>query len=327
MFRIRIALLIAVPAFTLSAYAQQEPAQTAPAYSTSAAREFRDCPSCPLMVIVPSGSFQMGSPPNEVGRVRNDESPLHQVNIRSFTIGKFEITVGEFSTFLKERGVAENVMGRLRTEKAPLQFHQDDTHPVVNVSWNEVREYLVWFSKKTGKAYRLPSEAEWEYAARRGTQTAYYWGNNPDDVCQYENVRDLTAKAEIPWASNWKSANCSDGYAYTAPVGSFKPNPFGLYDMLGNAQEWVADCKHPSRGLSNLTLQSDTKDIFFAFVDYYDAPTDGSAWEGGECDVYHMVRGGAWRYDASGARAAGRGWGEQNYRGDPARGFRVARNL
>jgi len=158
-------------------------------------------------------------------------------------------------------------------------------------------------------------------------QTMYYWGDDPDTICQHENVRDLTAKAEINWASNWPSAKCSDGYAYTAPVGSFKPNPFGLYDMLGNASEWVADCQHKSRGLKNLTLQSDTKDLFFAFVDYYDAPTDGSVWEGGECNISHMVRGGAWRYDASDARAARRSWGEQNYRGDPSRGFRVARNL
>lgn len=269
----------------------------------------------------------MGSPRNEAGRIRDDESPVHKVNVRSFAMGKFEVTVGQFAIFVKEKSLLNNLVGHIREEKSPIEFHQEDTHPVVNVTWNEVKDYTIWLSKKTGKTYRLPSEAEWEYAARAGTTTSYYWGDNPDDACAYANVLDLTAKTQIPSASNWKGfPKCSDGYAYTAPVGSFKPNAFGLYDMLGNAEEWVADCNHKSAGLNNLTLQSETRDIFKAFVDYNGAPSDGSVWEGGNCDS-HMVRGGSWRYFPTFARSAARSWGEQNYRGDPARGFRVARTL
>jgi formylglycine-generating enzyme required for sulfatase activity len=320
---------IVIATLMATAFAQHSRTQKEAATSGSpATRQFSDCPNCPVMVILPPGTFAMGSPQSEVGRVRNDESPVHEVNIRSFAIGKFEVTVAEFSLFLGERGLIENTMARLRTEKVPIEFHQEDNHPVVNISWDEARDYTIWLSRKTGKVYRLPSEAEWEYAARAGTQTAYYWGNNPDDICEYENVLDMTAKSKISWASKWNmGTKCSDGYAYTAPVGSFKPNPFGLYDMLGNAQEWVADCQHKSRGLKDLTLQSDTRDLFYAFVDYYGAPSDGSVWEGGDCSISHMVRGGTWRYPPSNARAASRGWGEQNYRGDPARGFRVARTL
>jgi formylglycine-generating enzyme len=284
-------------------------------------KTFRDCHDCPEMVVVPMGSFEMGSPQSEVNRVRDDESPLHKVNVRSFAIGKYEVTVGQFALFVNEK----NLKNKLWERQSPIQFHQEDNHPVVNVSWNEAKDYTNWLSQRTGKTYRLPSEAEWEYAARAGTTTSYYWGNNPDDACTYGNVLDLTAKAQIPWvSSNWKEfPKCSDGFAYTAPVGSFKPNAFGLYDMLGNAEEWVADCYHKSVGLNNLTLQSDTRNIFKAFVDYNGAPTDGSVWGSENCDS-HMVRGGSWRYLPASARSAARSWGEQNYRGDPGHGFRVA---
>jgi formylglycine-generating enzyme required for sulfatase activity len=116
------------------------------------------------------------------------------------------------------------------------RFTQTDNHPVVCVSWNDATAYVKWLSQQTGKQYRLPSEAEWEYAARAGTEISRYWGNDLDDACRYANVADKTAKKKF---SGWSIHNCTDGYVYTAPVGSFKSNAFGLYDTVGNVWEWT----------------------------------------------------------------------------------------
>jgi formylglycine-generating enzyme required for sulfatase activity len=116
-------------------------------------------------------------------------------------------------------------------------FSQNDNHPVVCVSWNDATAYAEWLSDQTGKQYRLPTEAEWEYATRAGTKTARYWGNNPDDACRYANVHDNTSKKENGFS--WTHHKCTEGYAKTAPVGQFQPNGFGLFDMLGNVWEWT----------------------------------------------------------------------------------------
>src|SRR5262249_449287 len=139
---------------------------------------------------------------------------------------------------------------------------------VINLSWNDARQYVAWLSRKSGKSYRLLTEAEWEYAARAGTTTRFSWGNTESDLCGYANGADLTAKDKnASWA-----ASCRDGHVNTAPVGSFKPNPFGLHDMHGNVWEWVEDNWHPH---------------------YQGAPTDGSVWQGGDSSL-RVQRGGSW---------------------------------
>ena len=261
---------------------------------------FKDCDACPEMVVVPGGSFEMGSPGGEEGRDA-DEGPLHTVRVQAFALGKTELTVGEFRAFVNDTGYrtdAEKNTGAQgcyswdqsdgkyewragRYWDSP-GFDQSSRQPVVCVSWNDAKAYVDWLERKTGKAYRLPSEAEWEYAARAGTATARYWGDDPNRACSYANVADQT---KGPGGHGFGTKHeCSDGYWFTAPVSSFRPNAFGLYDMIGNAWEWVEDCYHDS---------------------YSGAPTDGSAWTGGSCDK-RVLRGASWNYGPRGARSAGR---------------------
>jgi len=196
----------------------------------------------PQMVWIPAGSFRMG---DIYGGGENDEKPVHRVSINRFAMSRTEVTVGEFRRFVNATGyktdaekggscwtVSQNEGANWRSPR----FSQSDKHPVTCVSWNDGVAYAEWLSQQTGQQYRLPTEAEWEYAARAGTETARYWGNDPDKACGYANVADKTAKQEY---SNWSIHNCTDGYAQTAPVGQFKPNKFGLYDMLGNLWEWT----------------------------------------------------------------------------------------
>ena len=191
----------------------------------------------------------MGSPEGEAGRFR-DEGPRHEVTIsRAFALGKYEVTRAEFGIFARETEL---------NWPAP-SFSQTDRDPAVNVTWGAATQYVAWLSERTGQTYRLPSEAEWEYAARAGTAAARYWGERPDAACVYANVGD-------------ESHGCSDGYTNTAPVGEFRANDFGLYDMLGNVWEWVEDCYAAS---------------------YSEAPTDGSAWTTGDC-TRRVLRGGCW---------------------------------
>ena len=178
---------------------------------------FRDCATCPEMVVVPSGSFIMGSPESERYR-RSSEGPQHQVTIsKPFAVGKYQVTVGQFEEFVNETGHPSNQW------RDPI-FKQSANHPVVNVSWEDAKAYTEWLSTKTGQNYRLLSEAEWEYAARAGTTTAYHFG------------ADITHEQ-----ANYAAANLG-----TVEVGSYPANAFGLHDMHGNAWEWVADCWHDS---------------------------------------------------------------------------------
>ena len=175
---------------------------------------FRDCGDCPELVVVPSGSFMMGSPSGESGRY-DDEGPQHRVTFdRAFAVGVYEVTFGEWDACVSD--------GRCGG------YHPDDEgwdrgrHPVINVSWDDAKAYVKWLSGKTGKQYRLLSESEWEYVARAGTTTAYHTG------------RTISVS----------QANYDGNNYGTVPVGEFAPNGFGLYDVHGNVWEWVEDCWH-----------------------------------------------------------------------------------
>ena len=240
---------------------------------------FRDCQECPEMVPVPAGSFMMGSPSGEKGR-SGDEGPRHRVTIsKPFAVGKYEVTFAEWDAC-----VAAGNCGGHR-----LVAHWGrGRRPVINVSWRNAQTYVKWLSKKTGKRYRLLSEAEWEYAARAGTTTRYSWG---DDI-------------------GYNRANCNGcGSRWddkkTAPVGSFPANAFGLHDAHGNVWEWVADCW---------------------IENYIGAPSDGSVWANGDCRGKHVLRGGSWLDKPRNLRSAKRkrNWPYDQYY---EIGFRVARTL
>ena len=237
---------------------------------------FRDCPTCPQLVVVPAGSYMMGSPAHEEGR-SDVEGPVHRVTIAEpFAVGVYEVTFGEWDACASGGG-CRNVLydagwGRGR-------------RPVIHVSWQGARDYVEWLSWQTGKTYRLLSEAEWEYVARAGTQTSRYWGESEAGQCQHENGADQTLRRnndDVDWVS---FATCDDGHSWTAPVGSYRANRFRLYDVLGNVFEWVQDCWNDS---------------------YVDAPSDGRVWESGDCSS-RVVRGGTWERDPSVLRSAARG--------------------
>jgi formylglycine-generating enzyme required for sulfatase activity len=286
-----------------------------------AGRIIKDCADCPEMMVIPAGSFMMGSPDIEEGRQPDGrEGPVHEVRIGySFSLGKHELTRGEFSHFATASGYkteAERSKGCAAWEgkafaydasknwRAP-GFAQTDSHPVVCVSWNDAQAYLAWLNQKApGKGFRLPSEAEWEYAARAGQGTRYPWGDDLSysRICDFANGMDATSKAQVPGLTI-RSASCSDGHAYTAPVGSFKANAVGLYDMHGNAWEWVQDVWHEN---------------------YRGAPSDGSAWLSGGEQAGRVLRGGAWLYNPGDLRSAYRGFYAPNVRINLT-GMRIAR--
>jgi formylglycine-generating enzyme required for sulfatase activity len=205
------------------------------------------------LAYIPASTFIMGSPASEAGR--DDDETQHKVTLtKAFLMGTTHVTRGQFAAFVKDTGYktdAQKDAWALVCNGATFAkvdgaswlkpgFDQGDDHPVVEVSWNDATAFCVWISKKEGKHYRLPTEAEWEYTCRAGTQTAYPWGDNPDDGKGWANCADQTLKQKFPKfpfvAFNW-----TDGFVFTSPVGTFKPNAFGLYDMIGNADEWCAD--------------------------------------------------------------------------------------
>jgi formylglycine-generating enzyme required for sulfatase activity len=280
---------------------------------------FRECESCPEMVVVPAGSFTMGSPKDEKDR-SDSEGPQHTVTIgKPFAAGKLHVTRDQFAAFVKESGY--QVSTKCNTWAAGGSsdgswrdpgFAQDGSHPVVCVTWDDAKAYVEWVAAKTGKPYRLLSEAEFEYAARGRTSPATYprfwFGNDEKDLCRYGNGADQKARDSIQAAKNWTVAPCNDGYAYTSPAGHYAPNDFGLYDMAGNAWQWTEDCWHDS---------------------YAGAPTDGSAWTDTSCDSGRVIRGGAWLLgsgDRRAARRAARGATGGSSTVDDV-GFRIARSL
>lgn len=278
---------------------------------------FRECDICPEMVVIPAGSFTMGSPNRERYRDRS-EGPQHVVTFkRPFVVGKFEVTVDQFTAFVSETGYdAGALCWTIEDGKAVERdgrswrnpgYSQTGSHPASCLSWNDAKAYVTWLSAKTGKDYRLLSEAEWEYAARARTQPGssppFFFGDTEDAICQHGNGADQTAKRTGSFPKNQTFLSCSDGYPYAAPVGSFSANGFGLYDVLGNVWEWVEDCWNDS---------------------YRGAPTSGSAWISGDCRK-RVLRGGAWDDYPKYLRAADRYWGFTGDRG--IMGTRVARTL
>lgn len=239
----------------------------------------RDCAECPEITVVPAGKFTMGAAETEAGS-QSSERPQHSVTIPGpLAISTRDITFAEWEACAAAGGCKSN--------KRP-----DDNgwgrgdRPVINVSWEDVQHYVRWLSERTGKAYRLLTEAEWEYAARAGTDTAFYWGNDAGE-------------------GNANCAICGSRWRLqTSPVGSFKPNPFGLFDMSGNVFQWVEDCWSAT---------------------YDGAPSDGSARQKDNCSQ-RVVRGGAWYGEPDMLRSAFRS--KQVFvRRSYDVGFRVARTL
>jgi formylglycine-generating enzyme required for sulfatase activity len=213
---------------------------------------FRDCPDCEELVVVPPGAFDMGSTDAA------SEAPVHRVTIaKPFAIGRREATFAEWDQCV--------AAGECKYSPSDHGWGRGD-RPVIDVSWDDVKDFLKWLSQTTGQTYRLPSEAEWEYAARGGTQSPYWWGKDVGtDHARCEDCGGDPARRPVP-------------------TGSFRPNAFGLYDTAGNAAEWVQDCWNPN---------------------YKGAPNDGSAWNGGDCTL-HVLRGGSFANKANFIRSAAR---------------------
>ena len=270
-------------------------------FSCSDAQErgerFSDCTVCPEMVVVPPGSYMMGSPANEADR-DDDEGPPHRVTIGYLlAVGVYEVTFAEW-----EACVAAGGCGGYRPDDAGWGR---GSRPVIHVSWEDAQEYVRWLSLETGEEYRLLSESEWEYVARAGTETARYWGEGESGQCRNANGEDLFLESVFGETGS-PMADCSDGYAYTAPVATYLANAFGLHDVLGNVWEWTEDCWNES---------------------YTGAPSDGSAWRSGLCS-FRVVRGGSWSGKPSLLRSATR---DRSSAGSGGRGlsdgFRVARTM
>jgi formylglycine-generating enzyme required for sulfatase activity len=246
---------------------------------------FRDCDVCPEMVVVPASTFAMGSPPGEEGR-DSDEGPQRDVKFdRPFAVGKFEVTFAEWDACAAEGGCS------YRPSDARWGRSK---RPVINVSWNDItQQYLPWLSRKTGKAYRLLSEAEWEYVARAGTNSPFWWG-----------TAISTGQANYYGAVTYGGGPKGENRAKSVPVDSFAANPWGLFNVHGNVWEWVQDCRN---------------------ANYNGAPLDGAAWTTGDCSS-RTLRGGSWDNNPGLLRSANRDRNTPDTRMDDV-GFRVARTL
>lgn len=260
---------------------QTEAAKSSPAASPApataakgaAGAEIKDCPNCPILIPIAAGTFTMGSNSDDPA-----EKPPHRVSIgQPFAIGKYEVTLDQWNA-CADGGACTRI---------PADGNSPGNTPMRNVSWDDAQVYVKWLSKTAGKAYRLPSEAEWEYAARGGTSTPYWWG---------DQMRKGNANCK----------ECGDPWKAEGPatVGSFAPNPYGLYDMNGSVWEWVTDCWHSS---------------------YKNAPADGRAWEDPSCSV-RVIRGGSWRDGGAYMQSATRFKYSASVR-QSQNGFRVARDM
>ncbi|MDO6415913.1 formylglycine-generating enzyme family protein [Sphingomonas sp. BIUV-7] len=232
----RLALL-PVAMIAIGAWAAGSPAATAPHRRV---RTFQDCSACSAMIALPAGDFWMGSEDGEVGRGK-DEGPRQRVQVSRFALAETDVTRAQWRAFVEDTGRPDG-LGCAYTELPKdqaglaswrnLGFPQQDDEPVVCVSWTEAQAYVRWLSAKTGRAYRLPTEAEWEYAARAGTTTPFPWGRDPShDQANYGADECCTP-----------ATSGRDRWRHTSPVQSFPPNRFGLYDMIGNVWQWTQDC-------------------------------------------------------------------------------------
>jgi formylglycine-generating enzyme required for sulfatase activity len=224
------------------------------------------------MADIPAGVFRMG---DLTRKGFTFEQPVHRVAVPTFRLARHDVTFDQYDAFARATGrpLPEQRTGEPR-----------GAMPVVNVTWTDAAAFIEWLNQASGRRYRLPSEAEWEYAARAGSRTVYPWGDRFD-----------------PGKANSEGREGADRWEAAAPVGSFPPNAFGLYDMVGNVWQWMDDCEHN---------------------DFHGAPTDGSAWKTGDCN-WRMVRGGSWVQDARGMRVSLRLW-EDLPRHFQSMGFRVA---
>ncbi|MCK9484375.1 MAG: SUMF1/EgtB/PvdO family nonheme iron enzyme [Candidatus Marinimicrobia bacterium] len=263
-------------------------AQLAGNLSVTASKPTSESPQTdglPDMVFIKGGTFQMGSNDG-----KGDEKPVHTVTMSDFWMGKYEVTVAEFEKFIAETGYQTNAdkgdgsylwTGSIWEKRAGINWRCDAqgnvrrsselNHPVIHVSWNDAVAYCEWLSRKIGKMYRLPTEAEWEYTARSGGKNyKYSWGNFDPEGRKGGNIRDESAKRALGWSGIWDGYD--DGYVYTAPVGSFEPNELGLYDITGNVWEWCQDW-YDSKYYQNSTQNNPA------------GPSSGT---------YRVLRGGSW---------------------------------
>jgi formylglycine-generating enzyme required for sulfatase activity len=280
---------------------------------------FHGCDGCPEMIVVPAGAFVMGTPDAAAASgVARAEADAVVVRIpRAFAIGRQEVTRAQYARFIADSG-HEPLPGCRNWDPALARLNDDgrrswrdpatpatpqDDHPVTCVSFTDAQAYVQWLARKTGARYRLPSEAEWEYAARGGSAALRPWGDEAAAGCAHANTYDLTADAH--YRLGWPHAGCRDGRADLAPVGQFHANGFGLHDAIGNVREWVQDCATGS---------------------YRGRPVDARPWEWlGGCRQ-RVLRGGGWRSPPEAARSGFRDSAPAAERSDDA-GFRVALDL
>ena len=277
---------------------------------------FRECENCPEMVVVPAGEVLMGSSQSDIdsGAAAANEGPRHKATIKQpIAVGRFEVTRNQYAAFVngsRHKGsdrctTFEHNIPEERADRSFLNpgYVQQGTHPAVCVSWADAKAYVEWLSQTTGRSYRLLSEAEFEYVARAGSASRYGFGNDAADICKFANGADQSAKtAGLPGDAPYM--NCTDGFPFTAPVGSFPANNFGLYDLIGNVWEWTEDC---------------------FYGDYATASSDGTARPDGACST-RTVRGGDWFSTEASLRPAVRAKANADAHYDDI-GFRVARTL
>ena len=304
------------PSPTAATSAQTPAASQLPVATPAPGTMLRDCPTCPQMTVLPTGSFEQGSAvaPDSARALATDgattfEQPRHRVTIAySIAMANRDVTVGDFREFVTATG--RDMQGcdvydgtwRHKTKASWKEpgFAQSDLHPVTCTSWDDAVAYAAWLSGRTGHHYRLPSASEWEYAARAGSDATRPWGTDPGAACANANVADQSAARRYP---GWEAFACDDGYVNTAPVSTFKANAFGLDDMLGNVFQWTQDCWHG---------------------DYAGAPDDGTPRLDGDCSEREL-RGGSWFSAPAVVRPAYRNHFASHYRTSSV-GFRLVRD-
>jgi formylglycine-generating enzyme required for sulfatase activity len=277
----------------------------------------------PSMVTIKGGAFAMGSTANPKDPMSPSSEPVHSVTVKTFRLSRYETTVQQFRQFVDATGYkAEGDCWKLAATDWGMEAGKDswktpanapgDYHPVMCVSWDDAHAYLQWLSKQSGRYYRLPSEAEWEYAARAGSETRYPFGDDVAGLCQHANVLDRSGKPVVArlTGKTRKEVPCDDEAELTTVVGMYAANAFGLHDMLGNVGELVEDCQH---------------------LNYEGAPGDGSAWTNA-CAALHgaaMVihRGGGYNSGAVGASPTLRGHAGKENRSSLGEGFRIAEDV
>jgi len=305
---VAVVALLVEPAFAQSPLPPAQPKAKAAA-GKELAQEFQ-------LVSISGSWYHMGDSALDGAPL---ERPAHVVIVKPFRLGKTEVTVGQFRMFVTateyftdaERNVGANGCRVLDVASGHFDwragaswsapgFKQAGVHPVVCVSWQDAQAFIAWLNRESGRRFRLPSEAEWEYAARAGASGAYPWGSQADEGCQYANGADQTPGPgdRRPWSAKMK---CKDGYFLMAPVGSYEANRDGLQDMIGNVWEWTADCWHDN---------------------FVDAPTDGSAWSTGDC-TRRVIRSSTWYDLPAELRVSYRAEGDTADRNDLL-GFRLA---